>query len=266
MNTKLSVLITDDGEEFTKQLETAFISANFDVTVCEKNGAEVLSLMKKEHFDVLVLDAFMQAIDAVGVVSRINLDDPARFRPLIAVMSPINHKYFEKNMLQLGVDYCFIKPVEARLVAERITQLCSWRMPNIQALAKQPDSLPVRVTDILHEIGVPAHIKGFQYVREAIILSVDDSEMLSSVTKLLYPTIAKTYKTTPSRVERAIRHAIEVAWDRGDVDTLSAYFGYTIQNQRGKPTNSEFIAMIADIIILDRKPKARTAHGEDVRI
>ena len=115
------------------------------------------------------------------------------------------------------------------------------------------EHLETDITKMLHELGIPAHIKGYQYLREAIILSVNDSEMMNSVTKLLYPTVAKTFKTTPSRVERAIRHAIEVAWDRGDVDVLSSYFGYTIQNTRGKPTNSEFIAMISDKLRLRMK-------------
>ena len=142
-------------------------------------------------------------------------------------------------------------------MAERISQLTGWNtagQENIRKVSSDVQgNLEVVVSEIMHQIGVPAHIKGYQYLREAIILSINDSEMMNSVTKLLYPTVAKTFKTTPSRVERAIRHAIEVAWDRGDVDVLSSYFGYTIQNSRGKPTNSEFIAMISDKLRLRMK-------------
>ncbi|MDR2753338.1 MAG: sporulation transcription factor Spo0A, partial [Oscillospiraceae bacterium] len=145
------------------------------------------------------------------------------------------------------------------ILAERVDQLSNWRsMAAVPARAQQPvvrsrPDLEMMISEVMHQVGVPAHIKGYQYLREAIILSIEDTDMISSVTKVLYPTVAKTFKTTPSRVERAIRHAIEVAWDRGDVDVLSSYFGYTIQNQRGKPTNSEFIAMIADKLRLKMK-------------
>ena len=137
------------------------------------------------------------------------------------------------------------------MLAERIVQFAS--IYNASESKNGLKDLEVVVSRIMHQIGVPAHIRGYQYLREAIILSVNNSEMISSVTKILYPTVAKTFKTTPSRVERAIRHAIEVAWDRGDVDVLSSYFGYTIQNERGKPTNSEFIAMISDNLKLQMK-------------
>lgn len=156
-----------------------------------------------------------------------------------------------------GADYYFLKPFDLDILAERISQLTGWNtagQENIRKVSSDVQgNLEVVVSEIMHQIGVPAHIKGYQYLREAIILSINDSEMMNSVTKLLYPTVAKTFKTTPSRVERAIRHAIEVAWDRGDVDVLSSYFGYTIQNSRGKPTNSEFIAMISDKLRLRMK-------------
>ena len=156
-----------------------------------------------------------------------------------------------------GADYSFLKPFDLDILAERISQLTGWNtagQENIRKVSSDVQgNLEVVVSEIMHQIGVPAHIKGYQYLREAIILSINDSEMMNSVTKLLYPTVAKTFKTTPSRVERAIRHAIEVAWDRGDVDVLSSYFGYTIQNTRGKPTNSEFIAMISDKLRLRMK-------------
>ena len=171
--------------------------------------------------------------------------------------SSVDNVRFEQEVLAAGADYYFLKPFDLDILAERISQLTGWNtagQENIRKVSSDVQgNLEVVVSEIMHQIGVPAHIKGYQYLREAIILSINDSEMMNSVTKLLYPTVAKTFKTTPSRVERAIRHAIEVAWDRGDVDVLSSYFGYTIQNSRGKPTNSEFIAMISDKLRLRMK-------------
>ena len=164
------------------------------------------------------------------------------------------YTYFEQEILSAGADYYFLKPFDINMMAQRITQLTGWSKDkgDITKLHDTND-LQVTVSEIMHQIGVPAHIKGYQYLREAIVLSVNDKEMMNSVTKVLYPTVAKMYSTTASRVERAIRHAIEVAWDRGDIDVLSSYFGYTIQNTRGKPTNSEFIAMISDKLRLRMK-------------
>ena len=177
------------------------------------------------------------------------------FRSMLT--SSVDNVRFEQEVLAAGADYYFLKPFDLDILAERISQLTGWNtagQENIRKVSSDVQgNLEVVVSEIMHQIGVPAHIKGYQYLREAIILSINDSEMMNSVTKLLYPTVAKTFKTTPSRVERAIRHAIEVAWDRGDVDVLSSYFGYTIQNSRGKPTNSEFIAMISDKLRLRMK-------------
>ena len=168
-------------------------------------------------------------------------------------MSGIDNPNFEREITKCGVDYYFLKPIDPKLMAERIIQISSWKGVGITAHYEAQEDLTVVITEILHQIGVPAHIKGYQYVREAIRLTVENPEMLNSVTKILYPTVAKNFKSTPSRVERAIRHAIEVAWDRGDVEILNSYFGYTIQSQRGKPTNSEFVAMISDKIRLKRR-------------
>lgn len=158
-------------------------------------------------------------------------------------------------MVSSGVAYCFLKPIDPQLVAQRIFQLTGKNSDQVEPSVGGPNrpNLEVMVTEIIHQIGVPAHIKGYHYLRDGIVLAVRDQNMINSVTKLLYPTIAKMHDTTSSRVERAIRHAIEVAWDRGDVDVLNAYFGYTIRNSRGKPTNSEFIAMIADNLKLQMR-------------
>lgn len=248
----IRILLTDEKDEATLQLVAALRSNRMEVKLCQKNGAELLNLIEETNPDVVVMDAFLQHIDAVGVVSRINMKDPSK-RPLIIVMSGIDNVNFEKEILKSGVDYYFLKPIDAQMVAQRIIQLTSWKDVGVTARYEEPQDLTVIITEILHQIGVPAHIKGYRYVREAIRLTVENPEMLNSVTKILYPTVAKNFKSTSSRVERAIRHGIETAWDRGDVDVLNSYFGYTIQNQRGKPTNSEFIAMIADDIRLKRR-------------
>jgi two-component system response regulator (stage 0 sporulation protein A) len=177
--------------------------------------------------------------------------------PLVMVISEYANPRLEKEILEAGACYYFLRPIDINVMAERIIKLSGWKNEKTPLVLNNTNvgdnELEIMVTEILHQIGVPAHIKGYHYLRESIVLSIKNSEVINSVTKLLYPTIAKSYSTTASRVERAIRHAIEVAWDRGDVDTLNSYFGYTIQNSRGKPTNSEFIAMIADNLRLKYK-------------
>lgn len=252
MVSNLSVLLTDEKDDATLKLATVLRSNKMDVRMCAKNGAELLKLYEEYHPEVIIMDAFLQHIDAMGVISRINMKDPVK-RPLIIVMSGIDNPNFEREITRCGVDYYFLKPIDPQTMAERIIQISSWKGVGITAHYEAQEDLTVVITDILHQIGVPAHIKGYQYVREAIRLTVENPEMLNSVTKILYPTVAKNFKSTSSRVERAIRHAIEVAWDRGDVEVLNSYFGYTIQSQRGKPTNSEFVAMISDKIRLKRR-------------
>lgn len=248
----LSVLLTDERDDAGIKLANVLRANKMDVKMCAKNGAELLRYYEELHPDVIIMDAFLQHIDAMGVINRINMKDPVK-RPLIIVMSGIDNPNFEREITKCGVDYYFLKPIDPKSMAERIIQISSWSGVGITAHHEAQEDLNVTITEILHQIGVPAHIKGYQYVREAIRLSVEDPEMLNSVTKILYPTVAKTFGSTSSRVERAIRHGIEVAWDRGDVEVLNSYFGYTIQSQRGKPTNSEFVAMISDKIRLKRR-------------
>lgn len=193
----------------------------------------------------------MAGSDGIDVIEYIN--ENFSEKPIIVIMSAIASSNFEEQIINAGADYYFIKPIKAAAIAKRIEKLLAWREEKQARSMKNEDDVEVQISNIMHQIGVPAHIKGYQYLRTAIMYCVNDEEMLSSVTKILYPTIAKEYNTTASRVERAIRHAIEVAWDRGDVEVLSHYFGYTIHAQRGKPTNSEFIAMISDTIRLDRR-------------
>jgi two-component system response regulator (stage 0 sporulation protein A) len=255
MNKPLSVLIADEKSEYALELVSVLKKNSMDVRVCEKSGATLLQCIESKTPDVIIMDAFLMHIDALGVLAR--LQNFAFFkRPLIIVLSGIDKTHFELEILKAGADYYFLKPMDPALLAERIPQLYSWKdigVENKNKLNNTESNIEVTISEIMHQIGVPAHIKGYQYLREAIKLSVDDPEKLQSITKILYPTVAKAFSTTPSRVERAIRHAIEVAWDRGDVDVLSSYFGYTIQSERGKPTNSEFIAMIADKLRLKMK-------------
>lgn len=256
MKTNLRVLVADDTQQFGKECQKELKNAGFEVILTAKDGSRVIAAIESQHIDVVVMDAFMSNGDAIDVLDYI--DGSLSEKPLVVLMSSQNSQNFEEQMIKAGVDYYFIKPVSPQTVAKRIVRLSSWKTEKRKReMSPMTESdMDVVISDIMRQIGVPAHIKGYQYLRTAIKLSVNDSEMLGSVTKLLYPTVAKMYNTTASRVERAIRHAIEVAWDRGDVDVLSSYFGYTIQSQRGKPTNSEFIAMIADKLKLSMKTSA----------
>ena len=255
MKNNLKVLIADDSASFGKECKKELESAGFDVVLTGKDGMRVMSLLDSQHFDAVLMDVFMAHADGVEVLEHI--EKSLAEKPLVLLISAMDNAEFEEQMISAGADYYFIKPVTPQSVAKRIERLSSWKTEKQKRTAEISDNdIEVVISDIMRQIGVPAHIKGYQYLRTAIKLSVEDSDMLGSVTKLLYPTVAKIFNTTSSRVERAIRHAIEVAWDRGDVDVLSSYFGYTIQSQRGKPTNSEFIAMVADKIRLQFMAKA----------
>ncbi len=251
MGNNLKVLLTGEGSEFGKNCANVLRTYGCDVMLIQKDGKEVLSKISSTNINVVVMDAFMANLDALGVVNSLKESDS---KPFIMIMSSSDNQRFEQEILRAGADYYFLKPFDVNMLAQRITQFTGWsKSKNDPTKKGNNNDLEVTVSEIMHQIGVPAHIKGYQYLREAIILSINDGEMMSSVTKVLYPTVAKMYSTTSSRVERAIRHAIEVAWDRGDVDVLSSYFGYTIQSERGKPTNSEFIAMISDKLRLRLK-------------
>lgn len=253
MEKAIKVILATEGNEFGQNCQSILSSYGLEVKITSKDGAQLLKLLEKENVDVVVMDAFMVNLDALAVLKRIKQEK--RFENIVVmVVSGVSNQRFEQEVLENGADYYFLKPFDTSMMAERIIQLTDWSNQSPKTVVgSNTQDLQVIVSDIMHQIGVPAHIKGYQYLREAIILSISDNEMMNSVTKLLYPTVAKTFQTTPSRVERAIRHAIEVAWDRGDVDVLNSYFGYTIQSTRGKPTNSEFIAMISDKLKLSMK-------------
>ena len=253
MNSNKKILVADDTEEIGKACEKELNALGFDVTICKREGNEVIKKVESCRYDAVLLDVFMPGCDGIEVIEYIheNLAKP----PRIFTMAAVNTPRFEEEILKSGADFHFIKPFRCDVVAKRIEQFMSDREGTLVPMSSV--GIETLVSDIMRQIGVPAHIKGYQYLRTSIILCVNDKSMLGSVTKILYPTVAKEYNTTPSRVERAIRHAIEVAWNRGDVDVLSSFFGYTIQAERGKPTNSEFIAMIADKISLGYRATPR---------
>ncbi len=244
----MRVLIAED-DAVGKACKSEMEKRGIETELIKKDGNKVIERIDSRHYDVVLMDVFMSGADGVEVLEHMN--DSLSEKPLVMLFSTVDNSAFEEQMIKAGADYYFIKPISPSTVAKRVENLSCWRSEKQQKTAMRTDTdIELVISDIMRQIGVPAHIKGYQYLRKAIMLCVEDSEMMGSVTKILYPTVAKEFKTTSSRVERAIRHAIEVAWDRGDVDVLSSYFGYTIQSQRGKPTNSEFIAMIADKITL----------------
>ncbi len=252
MTEKLRLLIVEDPRDMTKASKSVFSSKGFIVDSCSKDGKAVLKCFREKMHDVLIIDTVMSNYDAVAVVRSIVSDKKLK-KPIIIVTSSYDNPVTQRDVMEAGADYFTLKPYDLDMLCERINELCS----GMTGVVRRNDridideiDLEVMVTDILHQIGVPAHIKGYHYLRTSIILSITNRDIINHITKELYPTVAKEYKTTPTRVERAIRHAIEVAWDRGDVDVLNSYFGYTIHNQKGKPTNSEFVAMIADKIRL----------------
>ena len=256
MEKKLKIVIADESADLGQNCAKAFTAYGMNVILCEKDGRALLKKIKSEKPDIILSDVFMPNLDILGVVNSVS-EMEFKEKPMVMAVSSFNNERLERELLNAGVDYYFLRPFDTNTMAERIIQLSGWKNEKTPLVVKNnvvtDPQLEIMITDIIHQIGVPAHIKGYHYLREAIILSVKNSDIVNSVTKLLYPTVAKSHSTTASRVERAIRHAIEVAWDRGDIDVLNSYFGYTIQNDRGKPTNSEFIAMISDKLRLKLK-------------
>lgn len=256
MEKKLKIVLADDSRELCENCAKTFKAYGMHVSLCEKDGLKVLEKVKTEKPDIVLADVFMPNLDILGVINRIK-ESNLREKPMIMALSSFDNQRLQKELIDAGADYYFLKPFDTNAMAERLIQLSGWKNERTPIVVKDnvvtDTQLEIMITDIIHQIGVPAHIKGYHYLREAIVLSIKNSEIINSVTKLLYPTVAKKHGTTSSRVERAIRHAIEVAWDRGDIDVLNSYFGYTIQNERGKPTNSEFIAMISDKLRLKLK-------------
>ncbi len=256
----LKVLVADDNREFNGLLTTYLsMEQDFEVIGSAFNGKEVLEMMKEEIPDVLLLDIIMPHLDGIGVLEAMAEMEMEK-RPHVIMLTAFGHENITRRAVELGAAYYILKPFSMESLAERIRQLngsvASTPVNVAPAAVKKPQRrLPLEeeVTEILHQIGIPAHIKGYLYLREAIMMVVEDIDLLGSVTKVLYPGIAQRFNTTPSRVERAIRHAIEVAWSRNNIEIIKKFFGYTIRTEKGKPTNSEFIAMMADRLRLNNK-------------
>ncbi len=252
MSEKINVLIADDNREFCGILQEYFTdNQDFSVTGIAFDGLEAIKLIKEREPDIVVLDIIMPHLDGIGVLEKLH-ELELNLRPKIIVLTTLGQEFMTKRTVELGADYYILKPFDLDVLGTRIRQLAVGQMKTVQSPVKVKN-LDVDVTTIIHQMGVPAHIKGYQYLRDAILAVIDNVSLLGAITKELYPMIAEKYETTPSRVERAIRHAIELAWDRGNVDMMNRFFGYTINVERGKPTNSEFIAMIADKLRIQSK-------------
>jgi two-component system response regulator (stage 0 sporulation protein A) len=258
MEYSTKILIADESLASRTALREGLLRAGYRNVEEAANGEDAVMKISHTHPDVVLLDVWLSKLDGIGVLRTCrSMDWGTDKAPAFIMMSSASSQSIFVQATEAGAELCLLKPVNVGSLAEHIQSMTARRGRAIpasamQAVEKGPD-IESQVTQIIHQIGVPAHIKGYQYLRTAILLTIKDSDIINSVTKVLYPSVAKKYATTTSRVERAIRHAIEVAWDRGDVDTLNSYFGYTIQNNRGKPTNSEFIAMIADNLRLKYK-------------
>ncbi len=264
---KLNVAIADDNEKMVEMLGKLIEEDNeLELVGKAHNGEEICKIIRSKEPDVVVLDIIMPKVDGLSVMEKMNHDRSIKKMPSFIVVSAVGQERITEDAFNLGADYYVLKPFDTQMLLNRIKHMKTFASRRTKEIARKETSeeksaysqrnLETDVTNIIHEIGVPAHIKGYQYLRDAIILCVNDMEMLNSITKILYPTIAKRQQTTPSRVERAIRHAIEVAWSRGKMDTIDELFGYTVSTGKGKPTNSEFIALIADKIRLEYKNRS----------
>ncbi len=262
MEPRIKILIADESDKFRYDLKENLSRYGVEFVEESNDGTDVFGKIKRTTPDVVLIDVWLPKFDAIQIIRKTNqlFTGTSSLPPEFIVFSCCSNPNLFEEATEAGAAYCMQKPIDYTVLYERILRLYKNRKNttktrverNTQFLPDRND-LEAQVTGIIHKIGVPAHIKGYQYLRTAIIMTIENSDLINAVTKILYPTVAKKYQTTSSRVERAIRHAIEVAWDRGDLDTLNAYFGYTIQNERGKPTNSEFIAMIADNLRLRNK-------------
>ena len=246
MNKPVKILIAGDSDEWALKMAEELSRLGASPFLAARDGMAVLDSMEDSQPDMVMMELFMPRLDAIGVMHAAHREKEGE-GPVFVVVSGYTNAMLEREVMGAGASYLALMPLDISETARRMMQL----LHHQESSPHVP--LEMKITDILHEIGVPAHIKGYHYLRNAIMHSIKDPEMLESVTKLMYPTVAKEYGTTPSRVERAIRHAIEIAWDRGDVDTLNSFFGYTVNTGKGKPTNSEFIALIVDKIKLRYK-------------
>ena len=253
----LSVAIADDNQRILDMLETVIgMDKELNLVGKAKNGEEMCQIIKDKQPDVVLLDLIMPKMDGLTVMEQVSQDKNVSKRPYFIVITAVGQERITEDAFNKGANYYIMKPFNNEMLLNRIKSVRKMFRNNEKKSedtksenAARGENLENRVTNMLHEIGIPAHIKGYHYLRDAIIMAVEDMDVLNAITKILYPTVAKKYQTTSSRVERAIRHAIEVAWSRGKLDTLDELFGYTVSTGKGKPTNSEFIALIADTIV-----------------
>lgn len=268
MKEKIKILVADDNAEFASTVITYLNSQDdMEVIATAKDGLEAYDKILHEKPQIAILDVIMPHLDGLGVLEKLYNND-STCMPICIMLSAVGQDKVTSQAINLGAQYYVLKPFEMDVLAKRIRELVNEEPINkpiiiskdtkntyveISATSNSKNNLEAMVTNIIHEIGVPAHIKGYQYLRDGIMMVVSNIEVINQITKQLYPDLAKKYKTTPSRVERAIRHAIEVAWGRGQLETTQNIFGYTISSNKGKPTNSEFIAMIADKLRLELK-------------
>lgn len=267
MKEKITVLIADDNQEFSKTLATYLKNeSDMEVVAIVKDGVEAIEKIRETLPDVAILDVIMPHLDGLGVLEKINNSNLEKV-PICIMLSAVGQDKITQKSIALGADYYIVKPFDIELLIKRIREIKNFKpIPNGNVISndnarkyieinnrKGNTNLEALVTNMIHEVGVPAHIKGYQYLREAIIMVINDIDVINQITKSLYPQIAQKFDTTPSRVERAIRHAIEVAWGRGEPSVMENIFGYTVSALKGKPTNSEFIAMIGDKIRLELK-------------
>lgn len=259
---QVNVAIADDNERILDLLEEIInMDKELHVVGKAKNGEEMCQIIRNKQPDVVLLDLIMPKMDGLTVMEKINQDKNVQKRPDFIVVTAVGQERITEDAFNRGANYYIMKPFNNEMLLNRIKtvrrQVRSCEKRNDELSSQVPyireGDLENRVTNLLHEIGIPAHIKGYHYLRDSIIMAVQDMDVLNAITKVLYPTVAKRYQTTSSRVERAIRHAIEVAWNRGKLDTLDELFGYTVSTGKGKPTNSEFVALIADTIQLEYK-------------
>ena len=244
MEKRRRILIADGNEEFGRALKgTLEQSSACEVVAVATDGEQAVAMLREHRPDVVITDLMLPAVDGITVLREAAALNPA---PVSLVLTTFMTEYVAGIAESLGIRFFLAKPCTCAAVAARLSEILEFESRSRTPVRRSEVNVEAMVTSVIHEIGVPAHIKGYQYLREAIKIAVDDMEVINAITKVLYPQVAKAFQTTPSRVERAIRHAIEVAWDRGDLETLQRFFGYTVSNAKGKPTNSEFIALIAD--------------------
>ena len=255
MKNKIRVIIADDNKEFCHSLKASLEKESFlEVAGVAYDGKEAYEMILEKRPDILLTDIIMPYMDGLALLGKLNSNTMLSKKPKTIVFSSMGYENIINKAMNLGASYFLAKPFESSSLIDRIKDICcAPEETHLKPVVKSKNDLETNITMYIQQLGVPAHIKGYQYIRDAIAMVIDDMDTINSITKLLYPTVAKHYNTTASRVERAIRHAIEVAWDRGNPEILNEFFGYTILGSKGKPTNSEFIALIADKIRLDMK-------------